>query len=599
MTRSIIVRSVLPCLQTLLLLFLWADAGPGALHAQKRLPDSLMAHYYRLPVDVLPPTLAGSCGEFRANHFHAGLDFRVGGYAGPKVYAVAPGYVSRISISPGGYGNCLYLNHPNGTTSVYAHLDRFVPALQNYVREVQYARESFALDLSLAPEAFPVDEGEVIAYVGNSGGSVAAHLHFELRETSTQAALNISQYPVYSFADNYGPIFRRVYFYAYRCRRGLPQTRLIKEADISRPLQAVAVSDTFYIAMDGYDKMDGTYSKMGIDRYEVLLDGEKVFVYRAGDVAFEDTRYINALFQYDQYAQRNRMMLKTYMQPGNALTALVEAPTRGLFTLPADGLTHRLEVRLCDFNGNVSVRQFDLRRGWDKWPSDAAGTSAAGASAAGGASDEGVAPRAWSLRLYWDRESFFQVPDLKLALRKGSLYDNTLLQVVRLHDTLWQLGSEHLALHRPAPAAFHWPGLVPPHLESKVALARLTRDGDLRYVGGTYQGGWLTASLPTWGRYTYALDTLPPRVKPLFASGANLRGRASLVYVIQDSFSGIASYRVEIDGAWTLGIYDAKYARLTCPLDSKRLAKGRSHRIKIRVVDNRGNVTENEQDFFW
>ena len=141
----------------------------------------VLSGYYGMPVRVEPISLSGSMGEFRAAHFHTGLDFRVGGVSGAPVYAVADGYISRITVSGGGYGNCLLVSHPNGTISLYGHLDAFSPKVAAYVEQEQYRRESFKISLDCPPEMFPVQKGEQIGKAGDTGDSGGPHLHFEIR----------------------------------------------------------------------------------------------------------------------------------------------------------------------------------------------------------------------------------------------------------------------------------------------------------------------------------------------------------------------------------------------------------------------------------
>ena len=87
---------------------------------------SAQEKYFSAPMKI-PLILSGSFAELRSNHFHSGMDIKTQGVTGQAVSAAAKGYISRISVSPTGFGNALYINHPNGTTTVYGHLFKLNP----------------------------------------------------------------------------------------------------------------------------------------------------------------------------------------------------------------------------------------------------------------------------------------------------------------------------------------------------------------------------------------------------------------------------------------------------------------------------------------
>ena len=137
------------------------------------------------PLDI-PFYLAGNFAELRRNHFHSGIDFKTQGRTGFSVRSAAEGYVSRISVSPWGFGRAVYVTHPAlGLTTVYGHLQAFSPAIDKRVRDEQYSRETFSIDLNFAPDEIPVNRGEIIGISGNAGSSGGPHLHMDVRDTAT------------------------------------------------------------------------------------------------------------------------------------------------------------------------------------------------------------------------------------------------------------------------------------------------------------------------------------------------------------------------------------------------------------------------------
>jgi murein DD-endopeptidase MepM/ murein hydrolase activator NlpD len=166
---------------------------------------------YRTPLDGVL-RLSGNFGEVRSNHFHAGLDLKTDGAEGKAVHAIADGHIVRVNVSPTGYGKALYVEHPDGKTSVYAHLREFGAEVNAYVKQQQYAEEKFAVDLTIPKGKFVVKRGDVIAKSGNSGGSGGPHLHFEIRDTESQAPLNPLDHG-FKVADDNAPEMQRLWIY--------------------------------------------------------------------------------------------------------------------------------------------------------------------------------------------------------------------------------------------------------------------------------------------------------------------------------------------------------------------------------------------------
>jgi len=149
--------------------------------AQSNIPKD----YFGKPLDI-PLILSGSFGELRSNHFHSGLDIKTQQRTGLPVYAPADGYVSRIKVGHYGYGKALYIKHPNGYSTVYAHLERYAGKIQDYVKKQQYRKESYEIELFPKADLLPVYKGDLIGYSGNTGSSGGPHLHFEIRDASSR-----------------------------------------------------------------------------------------------------------------------------------------------------------------------------------------------------------------------------------------------------------------------------------------------------------------------------------------------------------------------------------------------------------------------------
>jgi len=137
-----------------------------------------------------PLAVSGELAELRNHHFHSGIDLRTGGTTGRPVYAVADGWVRRIVVRPDGYGWALYLDHPNGFTTVYGHLESFSDEIWQFTESEAKRRGSYRLDLYPPKGLLSVTAGMVIGLSGNSGSSGGPHLHFEVRDQSSEEILD-------------------------------------------------------------------------------------------------------------------------------------------------------------------------------------------------------------------------------------------------------------------------------------------------------------------------------------------------------------------------------------------------------------------------
>jgi hypothetical protein len=553
--------------------------------------------YYRSPLDsAMTLSLAGNFGEPRDDHFHSGVDFRVGGQPGARLYAVADGYIARLSISPGGYGKAVYIRHPNGATSVYAHLHAFPSKVKKYIEGIQYTKQRFAVNETLDSAAFPVKQGQLVGIAGNSGNSFGAHLHFELRETATDKTLNMIKAGVYRMPDNIPPKFHDIVFYAYGKPAGVPDIapffsyvdgRITKE-------NPVAVPDTFFVAVDVDDRQNGTSGVLGINRLVVKLDGDVLFAYRMDGFLFEDTRYINSLMAYDWWRTRKRPMIKTYLEPGNRLLYVYDKVANDGLVALADSAVHTLEITAYDDVGNFSLISFNVQKRARARP--------AGETEAGVASEADSAA-ARRVPMFHDSVNVFHAHGLKVTVPAGSLYRpvwftaDTLPRPDSSCSAYWRIHTPETPLHRAA--QIHLPAAVPGHLQSKAVVASYNSKGKITSSGGTWDGDGVRASITAFGDYFVVLDTVPPRIAPQFAPRANMRKREKLSVNITDNLSGIGSYHATIDGQWALMEYDAKDDVLDYFFDPARIRRGHTHTLVLTVTDRRLNVSTLETQFIW
>ena len=549
---------------------------------------------YRSPLDSgMTMSLSGNFGEPRENHFHSGVDFRVGGQPGAKLYAIADGYVSRISVSPGGYGKAIYIKHPNGVTSVYAHLHAFPAKIKRHIERIQYKKQRFAVNEYLDSALFPVKQGQVIGVAGNSGYSFGAHLHFELRETDSDKTLNMIKQGVYSMPDNIPPKFHNIVFYEYRKSSGIPEISpyfTCINGNITKE-NPVAVPDTFFVAIDVDDRQNGPSGVLGVNRLIVKLDEEVIFAYRMDGFLFDDTRYINSLMAYDWWTTQKRPLIKTYLEPGNKLLYIYDKVVgNGLVTL-SDSLAHTMEIIAYDDVGNASRLAFNVQKKMHNISGETA------------TNEEDKSFGVKKVPMFHDSLNVFHERGLKVTVPAGSLYRpiwftaDTLPRPDSVYSACWRIHTAETPLHRAA--QIHLPAVVPEHLQSKAVVASYNSKGKITSSGGTWDGDGVTASISSFGDYFVTLDTVPPLVEPQFARHANLKKHEKLSVKITDNLSGISSYRATIDGEWALMEYDAKDDVLEYFFNPARLKRNQTHTLVVTVTDRRLNLSTFETTFIW
>ncbi|MDR2586439.1 MAG: M23 family metallopeptidase [Prevotellaceae bacterium] len=538
---------------------------------------------FRVPLH-LPLSLSGNFGEFRSNHFHTGYDMRIGGVVGASVYAAADGYISRISVSPAGYGNAVYVDHPNATTSLYGHLLDFAPTIQRFVKEQQYENRSFSVNLNLSPEQFPVKKGDFLGRAGNSGASGGPHLHFEVRDTETQSTININAHGLYPVIDKIPPTMTRLFFYGYSIRSGIPLSTLLSSSQAAPSTTIIPVTDTFYIAIGAYDRMEGSNAFLALSSYEVYIDDINVYRYQKADLPPSMGRYLNSFLQYDQRETNNYSLLKTWIEPGNMLGFLANSPQAGLFSL-TDTLVHRLKIVLTDDSGNQSEYRYKITKE---------------------ASRAVSYPPIQGKTFIWSMNNYYETDGLQIYVPFGSLGKNIDFCVERLgisssidrafYAPLWRIGSPSEPLFSPIRISIR--AQVPAPIEDKAIIVSLSDNGKCSSFGGRWRNDYLETHTYNFGDYTVAVDTIPPVITPKFKS-TDFRGTKQMAFTIKDELSGIGSFSGFIDEQWALFTYDAKSNTLSYQFDKSWIVSGKEHRLVLTVIDQCNNIATYKTTFLW
>ena len=535
---------------------------------------------YGWPMDFRPVSFASTYGELRHNHFHAGLDWRTGGHTGEKLYSIMDGYVCRLSVSPTGYGNAVYIAHPNGTMSVYGHMESFRGDLAQRVRSEQYSRQSYRVTIELPEGEFPVKKGDFIGLAGNSGFSGGPHLHMEIRRDWDNLPVNYLSDGTYSIVDTKAPVINRVAFYAFEDSTGIPMVRRLQM--ISNPKGykgTVAVSDKFYVAVDAVDYMEGTGGRLAVENYQVWLDSEKIFDFKVGDVPYSEGRYFACLVQQ---GEKGHDLLKSWCPPNNGLSYKIQSVNDGIISLEDDA-AHTIKVVAADCFGNSTSCSFSVRRGSGirvMDPADTVGLFAA----------------------LWYVPQVFTGDGVSMSIEPASLNASAYLDCRKvgsanpsegIYSDIWRFGSEDIHLQKPVHIKFDISSL-PEDLQPKAYIARRS-GGSLSYAGNTLSGTALEATCK-FGTFFVAVDTDAPRLKSRVAQGAALPASGRFSIDAGDDGSGIAEYDIKWDGEWIPSQYYG--GRIQVYPDSSHRSGGRHH-IEVTATDHCGNSSSAEFDVIY
>ena len=286
-------------------------------------PASIPRYYFRNPLGI-PMQLVANFGELRPDHWHMGLDIRTDSKENQPVYAAAEGYISHIGVRPQSFGRFIIIRHPNGLSTLYAHLNDFFPALEQFVKEQQYKQESWAIELDFAKEKFPVYKSQFIAYSGNTGGSQGPHLHFEIFDTKTEKRINPLLFD-FQISDKVPPNILKLAVYD-RSKSVFEQTPLVfslKYTDTGYIIPKLRVMKTglnkMSFAIQAYDKMIASGSADGIYSAKLYLDDEPQVSFVLDSIDYDESLYINAHIDY-RYKQNGGASLQHLsMLPGGKI----------------------------------------------------------------------------------------------------------------------------------------------------------------------------------------------------------------------------------------------------------------------------------------
>lgn len=575
-----------------------------------------MAQAFNHPVEGLPLT-SGVFGELRTNHLHSGLDYRTGGSTGIPVLASASGHVSRIKTSATGYGLAVYLDHPNGYTTVYAHLERYASPLAEWVKARHYQYQQFELDLALRPGEIPVRQGQIIGYSGNSGGSGGPHLHFEIRHTLSEAIINpqrmglrlVDQRAPYlqslRLMEIPGPgwsqkVLRKTDLYPTQTaatprRKGTRKSKSRKKPAPSKaytyPLDTlgyakdsvkvwpVRLQYPAYVELMARDRQDSNELTTGVYRIVLMQNRDTLYEFRADAFHFDQTRYGNSVMDYPSRILDRSQRHRCQVSPGNRLPMYGRIQHNGLIYPPPMGRVDSVQVWCYDFNGNRIGRGFAVV-----------------------ADSLQPAPLGNLPRNPTDRETIVRDQGLVCRFAPGTFYDeeaprhrSLLPEAGNLATKTWEIHNPRVPVHQPYDVRIQAGAQrIPAVWRSKVFLQNKGLGAQVAYHAGSWDGSWFVSQARMLGRLNLVIDSVAPAIRCLLPPKIqSLHRGQSLTYRLSDAMTGIQDYRVCVGDQWILGQFDAKNNALSVELD-ECVPLG-NQTLDLLVTDKAGNTRSHQR----
>ena len=533
--------------------------------------------------------LAGTFCELRPNHFHTGIDIKSSaGVSGDNVYAVADGHVSRIGVSPKGYGYALYIDHPNGYTSVYGHLQAYNETIAAYLLQEQTKQQRFDVQLYLDSTLLPVKKGQVIGLMGNTGSSNGAHLHFEIRETKSEIPVNpllfgIKVNDIMAPGISYARIFELdEEFNEYNGRNlmaGKKGTIFVpKSGDTVRTF-----SHLIGLGINTRDGQNGNWNKNGVYEIKLFVEDTLIYKIKMDSVGFEQTRMINAHLDYPEQKNKKNYVHKCFSLPGNLLRIIQGQRNKGVIRLET-GKPKKVKFTITDFNKNITIMQFVVLRK---------------------EGDPAFKVPYYNYKLPFNEKSIIVDKGVEITFPDRTFFNNQRFNFNVIEDrsnmtfsNIYNIGNVNIPILDHFTLKIKQNGL-PERLKSKAYIASCDSRNQESNWGGIWDGDWMISDIKSLGSYYITVDTLAPRVTPIIFN-ANMTRTSKIVFRIDDNIipagqTPLLNYKAYIDGKWIVMVYDLK-TKLISYVFPRQFPKG-SHTFKLDVYDAVGNTKVFESQF--
>ncbi|MDB4189826.1 M23 family metallopeptidase [bacterium] len=561
-------------MKNIILILLFASFTSSA---QNKYPTN----YFRSPLDI-SLHLSGTFGELRNNHFHAGVDIKTKRRTGFPVYATADGYVSRIKVAIWGYGKVIYISHPNGYTSVYAHLSKFGDGIQEYVKNIQYQKESYETgNIYPAENEITVKKGQVIAFTGRTGGFVAPHLHYEIRDTKTEHIINPLLFGL-KIKDSIAPRINKLIAYPIgegsRINRSVKkQTLAIKKDSLNNyRTNRISASGSIGFGINVYDLLGKELNKNGVYSIEMKVNGKRHYYHDVETFSFAESKYINLLIDYPYFATYKNRIQKTFREKETKLSIYEDLVKDG-FVDVKEGFSYKVEIIAKDFKGNRSSVKIPII----------------------GVKSESILLQEKDTTNYKILKNKFQKfteGGVTVAFPKNTFYKDIFIDF-SVNGKLATIHKPTIPLNKSFTITFD-STMYRKSEVNNIYIANINNKKYPYYQNTRKREDKLFTTTKTLGKYTLLIDNELPKIYNLNFKNNNWVSKLNYLTIkISDTQSGIKSYEAFIDDEWILMEYDVKKKKLSYNFNDKKLV-GSKHIFKLVVSDNVGNTNTYNATFY-
>lgn len=545
-------------------------------NAQKQYPKN----YFSPPLKI-PIILSGTFGELRSNHFHSGIDIKTQGKENLPIYAPANGHVSRIKVSQYGFGKAIYIKHPNGYTTVYAHLKRFESKIQDYVKKTQYKKKKYQTgNLFPEKEKFVVKKGQIIGYTGDTGSSGGPHLHYEIRDTKTEHIINPLHFGIHA-DDNKSPTLQKLMAYPLNEQSRVNNSSLksvISFKEISKNnyiSESITASGLIGFGISVFDRLDDALNKNGIYSLEMIVNGSRVYYHDVETFSFAESKYINLLIDYKHYKTYKSKIQKTHKVPQSKLNLYDDLVNNGKINIK-NGSSYNVEIIAKDFKGNTTTVKIPVRGVKNNLIFKQKDTT--------------------NYKIVANDFQKFNLNNVTIAFPKNTFYKDLFIDF-SIENGVAKIHKQTVPLDKRYTLTFET-SFLNEKQKQQVYIANVTNSKYPRYTSTKKKINKVYTTTKILGNYELLYDTTKPTIKLYnFKNGQWLSKLKTLKVKIKDSGSGIKNYNATIDGNWVLMEYNHKKGILTYNFTDKKLV-GSKHIFKLVVSDNVGNLETVSATFF-